>query len=268
MAHLAITDQDALYYEYDPPGDRGQTFVFVNALTGNTGMWQAEIGPALRAAGYGTLAYNYRGQADSPFAPGTVLDQSLIVGDLARLMLEVAPPRPVVVGLSIGGLYAAWARLGGTAMDGLVLINTLRTPGTRLEWINTAMARAAALGGTRLVMDMFMPLLVNQARSTEIRAGFLTDEAYEGLAPDHGHAVLLANAGSADWSPPWEEVKVRTLVVTGLEDRVFLDHGDVRRLTNRLPCARSVQMLDAGHLIPVERPTDLVAALRDFAMGL
>lgn len=265
MPHLVITDQDALYYEYEAPGDKGRTFVFVNALTGNTGMWQAEIGPALRAAGYGTLAYNFRGQADSPFAPGTVLDQTLIVDDLKRLLAAVQPPRPVVVGLSIGGLYAAWAALGGAAMDALVLINTLRTPGTRLEWINTAMARAASLGGTRLVMDMFMPLLVNQQRSTEIRAGFLTAEPYEGLDPAHGHAVLLAHAGSADWDPPWEKLAMPVLVVTGLDDRVFLDMADVRRLSGRLAKVSSVHMLGAGHLIPVEKPQALVRALLDFA---
>ena len=54
MAHLALGDSDALYYEFHEPGQQGRTFVFVNALTGNTGMWQAEIGPALRAAGYGS----------------------------------------------------------------------------------------------------------------------------------------------------------------------------------------------------------------------
>ena len=268
MAHLPIGERDALYYEYDAPGERGQTFVFVNALTGSTAMWQAEIAPALRAAGHGTLAYNFRGQADSPFAPGTALDQDLIVADLKRLLEAVAPPRPVVVGLSIGGLYAAWARLGGAAMDGLVLINTLRTPGPRLSWINAAMARAAALGGTRLVMDLYMPLLVNEQRSADIRDGFLTGELYEGLDPDHGHAILMEKAAGADWAVPWERVDVPTLVVTGLQDRVFLDTDDVRNLTARLPDARTVAMADAGHLIPVERPAALTAALLDFAGSL
>ena len=49
MAFLTLGPDEGLHYEYDPPGEAGQTFVFVNALTGNTGMWQAEIGPALRA---------------------------------------------------------------------------------------------------------------------------------------------------------------------------------------------------------------------------
>ena len=36
MAHLEIAPGESLYYEYEAPGATGQTFVFVNALTGNT----------------------------------------------------------------------------------------------------------------------------------------------------------------------------------------------------------------------------------------
>lgn len=265
---LSFGDDGGLYYEYDAPAADGETFVFVNALTGSTGMWQAEIAPALRADGFGTLVYNLRGQADSPFRPGLALDQGLIVGDLIRLLVDLEPPRPVLVGLSIGGLYAAGAVLGGAACRGLVLINTLRRVRPGLEWVNAAMARAARLGGTRLVMDMYMPLLVNEERTAAARADFLTDAPYEGLDPAHGHANLLANGGSADWDVPWERLDVPTLVITGLQDRVFYHAGDVAELTARLPQAASVTMRDAGHLIPVERPAALTQALRAFASSL
>jgi aldehyde:ferredoxin oxidoreductase len=56
---LEITPGESLYFEYDAagaPSAGGTTFVFVNALTGNTGMWQGGIAPALREAGFGTLS--------------------------------------------------------------------------------------------------------------------------------------------------------------------------------------------------------------------
>ena len=71
MPQLDIADGESLYYEYAAPGAAGKTVVFVNALTGNAAMWKASIGPALRAAGYGTLVYNFRGQAESRTAPTT-----------------------------------------------------------------------------------------------------------------------------------------------------------------------------------------------------
>ena len=42
MTVLSISETDGLYYEYDPSSkDEGKTFVFINAITGDTSMWQA-----------------------------------------------------------------------------------------------------------------------------------------------------------------------------------------------------------------------------------
>ena len=268
VSTLRLGPEDALHYEYDPPSGKACTFVFVNALTGSTATWQGEIAPALRDLGFGTLVYDFRGQANSPFAPGRVLDQTLIVEDLRRLASEIDPPKPIFVGLSIGGLFATWAILEGTPATGLVLINTLRQPGVRLEWINKAMALTAMLGGPRLVMDLYLPLLVNKERASSIRANHLVSALYEGLDPSEGIANLMANAGTADWQPPWEELTLPTLVITGLADRIFYDAEDVRAIVARLPNARRLDMDDAGHLIPVERPNETVAALASFAADL
>ncbi len=268
MALLTLGPGEGLHYEYGSPGDTGKTFVFVNALTGNTGMWQAEIGPALRAAGYGTLAYNLRGQQDSPFTPGTRLDENLIAGDLTRLLQEVEPPRPIIVGLSIGGLFAVRAWLRGALAEGLVLINTLRRPGPRLDWINQATARAAATGGLQLLMDLFLPLLVNEEKLIALRPTCLGEAPYQPLDPAHGHMNLLASATEADWDLPYEQLDLPVLVMTGLQDRVFYEQAAVDSLTARLPKARSVTLDNAGHLIPLERPAETIQALRGFADGL
>jgi 3-oxoadipate enol-lactonase len=55
-----------LYFEYERPEDGAPCFIFVNALTGSTNAWQADIGPALRKQGFGTLTYDFRGQEKSP----------------------------------------------------------------------------------------------------------------------------------------------------------------------------------------------------------
>ena len=267
-ALLRIGDRDGIHYEYDPPGAGRPTFCFVNALTGSTGVWQAAIGPRLRAEGCGTLAWNFRGQADSPFTPGLALTPALVIEDLQRLLQAIRPPRPILVGLSIGGLFAAWAHLRGAPAAGLVLINTLRIPRARIEWINQAMVRAAGLGGLRLVMDLYMPLLVGEERAQAVRASFLTDEPYAPLRPGDGHMELLAHAAGADWDLPYERIHVPTLIITGLADRLFLDRDDVARLAARLPDARRLDMETAGHLVPVERGAETAEALLRFAESL
>ena len=62
MSLLKIDDKNEIYYEYIEPKLNGYTFIFVNALTGNTDTWNGEIGSKLTEQGNGYLAYNFRGQ--------------------------------------------------------------------------------------------------------------------------------------------------------------------------------------------------------------
>ena len=67
----------------------------------------------------------------------------------------------ILCGLSIGDLYLATASLEEIDVKGLILINTLRKPSPRFDWINRAMVNAAKLGGSTLIMDMGMPVLAS-----------------------------------------------------------------------------------------------------------
>lgn len=265
MPHLSLGAQDALHYEYDPPRDGRPTYVFINALTGNTGAWQAVVAPACRAAGLGTLCYNFRGQVESPFQPDLTLDADLIVGDLKRLLAELAPPRVVLCGLSIGGLYAARAVLEGAAASGLVLLNTLRRIGPRIDWINNANLRAVSVGGFPLLMDLFLPLLADEEFLAANRSAFLTGTAYTPEDPASGHYKLMAASAATGWDIAYEDLALPVLTITGLQDRVFFERPVVEELRTRLPDARHIEWPDAGHLLPQERPERLAAALIEFA---
>lgn len=137
MTTLQIGPHDALFYEYQAPRtETGLTFVFFNALTGDTSTWEAIIGPRVRGAGHGTLAYNLRGQEKSAFSPDLVLDTDLVVADARRLLAEVNPMRPVLVGLSIGGLFAARAWLKGSQSKeaGADQYTTPRRAAPEVDW--------------------------------------------------------------------------------------------------------------------------------------
>jgi len=269
MAQLEIADGESLYYEYDAPGATGQTFVFVNALTGNTGMWQAPaIGPKLREAGYGTLCYNFRGQVESRTRPDSKPTPTQIVEDLGRVVDHVKPPRPILVGLSIGGLFAAQAHHAGTPAEGIVLINTLRKPTDRLNWINSAMARGVETGGFRLIMALSLPMLVNPDKLAEMRGAVLDDAPFEPIDKSDGGYRLMVESVATDWDFPWDSLDVPVLVQVGLHDRVFLVAEDVDELAARIPNARREDFTDAGHLIPAERPEAFVRSLIDFARAL
>lgn len=267
MPHFEIGPQDALYYEHViPKSTDGNTFVFFNALTGDTGMWEGAIGPRLREAGHGTLVYNMRGQTDSPFSPNLTLAADLIVKDAVRFLNEIKPKNPVFVGLSIGGLFAAQTWLQGTPAMGLVLINTLRKDGPRLKWINDAIVRVVEVGGPDLLRDLFFEFLLNEDWLASNRADFLkADPAYAPLEPDSGAYKMLAEAGrTAAWNLPYEKLTLPTLVISGLQDHVFFEKDIVDDLFDRLPQGHRVDMPDAGHLIPMERPEALAEILLNF----
>jgi 3-oxoadipate enol-lactonase len=253
--------QDALYFAHQPPAAQdGLTFVFFNPLTGDAAGWDAVIGPALRAYGHGTLLWNFRGQPNSPFSsPGSIAAAQIVV-DAVTLLAAVRPARPVYVGLSIGGLFAAQAHLAGQACIGLLLINTLRKAGPRLEWINRAVLRAALTGGPRLIQDLYLPLLTGPDWQGANRADFLKAEPYAPLDPDSGTGRLLAAGIEADWDVPWERLDMPALVLSGLQDRVFFDAADVAALSARLPRAERMDLPDAGHLVSMERPQAVIDA--------
>lgn len=261
MAIFKINNQDALFYEHQPPGESdGATFVFFNALTGDTGAWEAEIGPALRKAGHGTLMWNFRGQKDSPFSNPDVITAKGIVDDAIALIRAVKPNRSVYVGLSIGGLFAAQAHFGGVPCDGLLFINTLRKAGSRLDWTNRAAHRAALIGGGRLIQDLMLQHLTGPAWQAANSVNFLKDDPYEPLDPDSGAARLLGAGIGADWAIAYEKLTMPVTVLSGLQDHVFYEADDVAELTGRLPDAETIDISDIGHLVTMERPAAITRA--------
>lgn len=268
MSFLQIDPQNGLYYEHHlPADDQGCTFVFFNALTSDTSTWDSVISPLLHKAGYGTLTYNMRGQTDSVFSPGVEFSEKLIVEDALRLLAEVKPVGPILVGLSIGGLFAGRTWLAGADAIALVFINTLRRDGPRLRWISDALVRAAETGGLSLFRDLYLPLLMNDDWLRENRSSFLiSNPDYTPLAPDSGHFKLLSEAGkNSDWNLPYDQLTIPTLVITGLQDHVFFERDVVDALFVRLPKGKRIDMPDAGHLIPSEQPGALTEVFISFA---
>ena len=267
MGQIDFDDKNGLYFQWTPPTQKGApTFVFFNALTGDHETWEAYIGPECRGAGYGTLVFNYRGQTGSPFSADLKLDDKLIVADALRLLEVIKPPRAILVGLSIGGLFAARVVLEGSQAAGLFLINTLRRDGPRLKWLGDALVRVAQVGGLELLRDLYLPLLMNEDWLEANRNSFLAQTGYTGLDPEAGAYKLITDAGRlSDWALPYEDLHLPTRIITGLQDHVFYNEQDVAALTARINRAKRIDLPQAGHLIPGERPAELTNLLIQFA---
>ena len=267
MATLDLSPGNSLYYEYTPASSDGAgTYVFVNPIMGDVSLWNAAIIPALQVKGFGTLTYNFRGQAISELSPSMDLSEQVIVDDLCAILDHVKPPKATLVGLSIGGLYAAKAYLRGKDIVGLVLVNTLRRITPRLEWMNDATMVAMKVGGPNLMKDLLFHLLVGEQFQVASRADFMQPgTAYYPLPEDTGAYSLFTSMGNTDWDIDRFKLALPVLVVPGPQDRAFFDPPIVDELFATLPKGSRVDVAHAGHMLPAETPDALLAALDGWA---
>ena len=268
MSNFNIDKKNSLYYEYVKPKKKSYTFVFVNALTGNTSAWNGLIGERLKNQGYGFLTYNFRGQINSTFDKNIHLTSEIITSDLLKLINYLSLKKIILCGLSIGGLYAATISLEKIDVKGLVLINTLRKPSFRLEWINRAMLNAAKLGGGALVIDMAMPVIASPKFLNKVKSNALIFDNYKPLEKNNGILKLMEGSLSANWSFDWSKVKVPTLVMTGHLDKMFRIAEDVEELVKKIKNPITIELPSCGHLIPLEEPEQFSDHIINFAKNL
>ena len=268
MAFLKIDEENIIYYEYTEPKEKGCTFVFVNALTGNTSTWNGDIGKKIVAKEHGYLTYNFRGQENSRFDENIDLNTDIIVNDLCLLLEKLKLKNVILVGLSIGGLYATLALEKGVKILGLVLINTLRKNNLRLSWINETMVNVASYGGTSLLMDFNMPVIASPSFLEKMKPNALNPENYKGLDKNSGIFKLMKGSLTANWDIDWSIIDVPVLLMTGHYDKVFRIPSDIDEIANTIKQIERIEFPDCGHLIPLEKPNVFAEHIIQFAKKL
>ncbi len=262
---LQLDPENAIHVIHHVPRAGQASFVFLNSMGANTAVWEDLLAPTLRGHGFGTLSFDYRGQGQARFVPKATLTPTEIIADTGMVLDRIGPQKPILVGLSIGGLFAASALLAGAQARGLVLINTLRKQNAQVEWINTLEERLIGMGGMPLVLDVLRPVLSGVDQLEKLRATHLPDDGYTPWPADHPRRRLAEGVKQAQWDIPWQDLSLPVLVMTGLQDRLFRIQKDVDELTARLPDARTVTYDEGGHSLHAEYPDRFVADLIRFA---
>ncbi len=262
---IRIDDNNQLHVRHHRPSLGLQTFVFLNSMGATTNVWEDRIAPALRAQGYGTLSFDYRGQGESLYGPDATLEPDEIVSDIVRVFDDQKPERPIMCGLSIGGLFAVRAFEKGAPAEAVALVNTLRKPNAQVEWINTLEERLIAMGGMPLVYDVLRPVLSSAAELGRMRETHLPEEGYTPWPEDHPRRRLANGVNKADWDFPWETLTIPALVFVGLHDRLFRIQKDVDDILSRIPNPIVAEYPDGGHSLQAEFPEQFVSDLIGFA---
>jgi pimeloyl-ACP methyl ester carboxylesterase len=223
----------------------------------------AVLAAQLRTAGLRVIAFDQRGFGRSSAVPPTFGFRGLI-DDLAIVLSSLDLRDAIVVGHSMGGVVALGLAVQrpevvADRVAALVVINgTARGPADRA----LQRVRAAALDWT-----------VTEHVGRHPRHGLVLARGNFGLHAQRSHVAAVRTIGQAspaarrqgltrrllgiDLSDRLGEVNVPVVAVAGTLDRV-IPASESERMVELLPRARLEVFSGAGHMVPLERPAEVV----------
>jgi len=193
----------------------------------------------------------------------TTRDDSLV--DMAKRMLDAAPPTFAYAGLSMGGYMAfEMMRLAPERVTKLALLDTSARddPPERTE-IRKEMIALAEAGDFETVKQNMLPIFLHPARVTQQE---FVDIAY-GMSDRIGREVFIqqmtAIMNRRDSRPILGDIDTPTTVICGRQDQgTPLEVSE--EMAEAIPNARLCVVEDCGHLSTIEQPEAVTALLRDW----
>lgn len=204
----------------------------------------------------------------------------LLADDLSNLIRNLHIKEPMIVGHSMGATVASIAEVkNGPLASRMVLIEPIFLPSDfynlnitvkdhplaskairrRSGWSNETEARDY-LRSKKLFMDWDEEMLdlYLEYGMTEADNGTLTLACH----PDREAALFMGGRDQDPW-PLLEKITCPVLLVEGAnsENRLVVD---LARAASMIPGANLRVIPDAGHLVPMEKPRELLTLLREF----
>ncbi len=242
----------------------GRLLLLVHGFPLDHSMWHGQIGQF--AATCRVIAPDLRGFGQSPVTDEPVT-MATYADDLAALLDALNVTEPVCFcGLSMGG-YIAWEfvarhrhRLGS-----LILCDT------RAAADNEAARRTREQAARRVLKEgpdfladgMIDKLFVKSTREQHPEIITQTQQVIRSTSPVSIAAASRAMAARPDVTGRLPDIDVPTLLLVGQHDAIS-PPSEMRRIATALPHATFVEIPDAGHMAPLERPDAVNAAIEYF----
>lgn len=257
MPLLPINGTTLFVDETGPAG--APAVIFSNSLGTSVEMWDQQV--RVLARHWRCIRYDTRGHGRSPAGTGPVtLD--MLVADLAGIVEALGLVRPVVVGLSLGGITAqAYAVAHPEGLSGLVLMATAPHLPPRENWL--ARATTVEASGMAAIADAVMQRWFTPAYAAS-EPGLFAVQRQRVLANDPaGYAACCRALADVDLREAVGRIAVPTLVVAGAEDPVTTVAMS-EALARAIPAAGLEVIPHASHIVTVERPREATAILEAF----
>ena len=249
-------------------GGSGPTLVYLHSATGE-GLGLPLLDEL--AGSFDVVAPMFPGFGESE-GIDEIDDMEDAVFHLLDLFEQLGLERPLLMGLSLGGWMAAEvATRYPDRLSGLVLVNAV---GLHLDDapIKDIFGRSPGEMAEDMFADQSHPMAMmmkalDAYRSDPAQFGTLTFDMIKPMVQ------TMAATAKLGWDPYLHNPKLRrrlprvttpTLVVRGTKDTLVpRAHAEV--YASEIPGARLVEIDDAAHLLPIERPAELAGAVAEFA---
>lgn len=250
MPYVTITGQRLFYARHKGPSEKAPTLLLLHGAGGSRLEWPAELRRLPNAAVY-VLDLPGHGRSDPP-GRDTIDDYADVV---LTFIEKTELCNVVVLGFSMGGAIAQLIGLQRPpAVAGLVLVAT----GARLRVLDTILE--GTVGDFRATAEMIVENVWAEGASPALveASGRRLQEADPAVV--HGDYVACDRFDIIDCLGG---IALPTLVINGTVDRMTpLKYA--RYLVDELPNARLLVVEGAGHMVALEKPEAVTAAVQRF----
>lgn len=186
---------------------------------------------------------------------------------LAKRVLEEAPPRFALAGLSMGGYVALEImRQEPARVVKLALMDTsARADSPEQVEKRKALIALAETGKFKGVTPRLLPLLVHKDRISDHAVSEPVFKMAERLGKEAFIRQQKAIIGRPDSRPDLPKIKAPTLVMVGREDQLTPPEL-ATELSHGIAGSKLVVIEECGHLAPLERPHAVTALLRQWLL--
>jgi len=235
---------------------RGPLVLFLHGIGGNRNHWQHQLA-FFSQHGFKAAAWDARGYGDSDDYEGALQFEDF-TSDLLRTVDFLNEERVHLVGLSMGGRVA---RNFALAHPGRVRTLTLANTHPGFDALSPQEVRRFVEERRNRTPESMRALLGSLARPGAYEALL---ESFKALRKPSYLKTLEASVAQ-DRAAPVENIRARTLVITGSEDRVY-PASLARAMAQRIPGAKLVEIAGCGHLSNLEQPERFNRIVRTFLL--
>lgn len=190
------------------------------------------------------------------------------IGEIARHILEYAPEKFVLAGLSMGGYVALDVmRQAGDRVQALILLDTsARADAPEKAEDRKKLMNVAASEGIAPVVDALLPHILAERHHGRDDLKMIVSRMARDTGPTVFTRQQTAIMNRQDSRPSLAEITCPTLVVVGEEDTLTPPEL-AKEMASGIPGAQLEVVRECGHLATIAQPEAVNMAIKSFLEG-